>query len=79
MGYRQIFTCLFLLTFIPLSAKALPPPSPAGGNYLVLDGVDDYAVLDFETFGYLYRMARRNSPLKHGYIQPHRPPTRTRY
>ena len=53
MGHRQIFTCLFLLTFIPLSAKALPPPSPAGGNYLVLDGVDDYAVLDFETFGYL--------------------------
>ena len=42
-----------MLTFIPLSAKALPPPSPAGGNYLVLDGVDDYAVLDFETFGYL--------------------------
>ena len=53
MGHRQIFTCLFLLTFIPLSAKALPPPSPAGGNYLILDGVDDYAVLDFETFGYL--------------------------
>ena len=53
MGHRQIFTCLFLLTFIPLSAKALPPPSPAGGNYLALDGVDDYAVLDFETFGIL--------------------------
>ena len=53
MGYRQIFTCLFLLTFIPLSAKALPPPSPAGGNYLVLDGGDDHAVLDFETFGRL--------------------------
>ena len=53
MGYRQILTCLFLLALIPLSAKALPPPSPAGGNYLVLDGVDDYAVLDFETFGYL--------------------------
>ena len=53
MGHRQILTCLFLLTFIPLSTKALPPPSPAGGNYLVLDGVDDYAVLDFETFGYL--------------------------
>lgn len=49
----RIFVYLFLLTFIPLSAKALPPPSPAGGNYLVLDGVDDYAVLDFETFGYL--------------------------
>ena len=53
MGYRQFFTCIFLLTFIPLSAKASPPPSPAGGNYLVLDGVDDYAVLDFETFGRL--------------------------
>ena len=53
MGHRQILTYLFLLALIPLSAKALPPPSPAGGNYLVLDGVDDYAVLDFETFGYL--------------------------
>ena len=53
MGHRQTLTCLFLLTFIPLSAKALPPPSPAGGNYLVLDGVDDHAILDFETFGRL--------------------------
>ena len=53
MGHRQILICLFLFAFIPLSAKALPPPSPAGGNYLALDGVDDYAVLDFETFGYL--------------------------
>ena len=53
MRHRQILTCLFLLAFIPLSAKALPPPSPAGGNYLALDGVDDYAVLDFETFGLL--------------------------
>ena len=51
MGHRQILACLFLLALIPPSAKALPPPSPAGGNYLVLDGVDDYAVLDFETFG----------------------------
>jgi len=38
---------------MPLSVKALPPASPAGGNYLVLDGVDDYAVLDFKTFGRL--------------------------
>ena len=53
MIHRQILTCLFLLALIPLSAKAFPPASPAGGNYLVLDGVDDYAVLDFETFGYL--------------------------
>ena len=53
MRPRQILTCLFLLALMPLSAKALPPPSPAGGNYLELDGVDDYAVLDFETFGIL--------------------------
>ncbi len=51
MRHRQILTCLFLLALMPLSAKALPPPSPAGGNYLALDGVDDYAVLDFKTFG----------------------------
>ena len=50
MIYRQLLTCL-LLTLIPLSTKAFPPASPAGGNYLVLDGVDDYAVLDFKTFG----------------------------
>ena len=50
MIYRQILACL-LLILLPLSAKAFPPASPAGGNYLVLDGVDDHAVLDFETFG----------------------------
>ena len=48
-----IFTCLFLLVFISMRAEAVPPPSPAGGNYLVLDGVDDHAILDFETFGLL--------------------------
>ena len=53
MTHRQIFTCFFLFLFIPLGANAFPPPSPAGGNYLVLDGIDDYAVLDFETFGIL--------------------------
>ena len=53
MIHRHILTCFFLLTFIPLSATAFPPASPAGGNYLTLDGVDDYAVLDFKTFGTL--------------------------
>ena len=53
MTHRHILTCLLLLALIPLSAKAFPPASPAGGNYLVLDGVDDYAVLDFKTFGVL--------------------------
>ena len=52
MIHRQILACLSLLILIPLSAKAFPPASPAGGNYLALDGVDDHAVLDFETFGY---------------------------
>ena len=51
MTHRPILTCLILLTLIQVSAKAFPPASPAGGNYLVLDGVDDHAVLDFETFG----------------------------
>ena len=50
---QSICVCLFLLVFIPLCAESLPPPSPAGGNYLVLDGVDDHAILDFETFGLL--------------------------
>ena len=50
MIYRQLLACL-LLILIPLSAKGFPPASPAGGNYLVLDGDDDHAVLDFETFG----------------------------
>ncbi len=53
MIHRHILICFTLLAFLALSAKALPPPSPAGGNYLELDGVDDYAVLDFDTFGLL--------------------------
>ena len=53
MTHRHILICLFLLAIIPLSATAFPPASPAGGNYLVLDGMDDFAVLDFKTFGVL--------------------------
>ena len=53
MIYRQILASLFWMTLIPLSTNAFPPASPAGGNYLVVDGVDDYAALDFETFGIL--------------------------
>ena len=50
---QSIFACLFLLVFMPMRAEAMPPPSPAGGNYLALDGVDDHTILDFETFGLL--------------------------
>ena len=53
MIYRQLFTCLLLLTLIAHNGTAFPPSSPAGGNYLALDGVDDYAVLDFKTFDVL--------------------------
>ena len=53
MIYRQLVICLVLLALIPGRVNAFPSPSPAGGNYLVLDGIDDYAVLDFETFGIL--------------------------
>ena len=49
----SIFTCLFLFLLMPMRVETMPPPSPAGGNYLVLDGVDDHAILDFETFGLL--------------------------
>ena len=49
-----IFACFFLLVFMPMRAEAVPPPSPAGGNYLALDGVDDHAILDFETSGLLF-------------------------
>ena len=49
----SIFAFLLLLVLMPMRAEAIPPPSPAGGNYLALDGVDDHAILDFETFGIL--------------------------
>ena len=49
----SIFAYLFFIVLMPMRAKAMPPPSPAGGNYLALDGVDDHAILDFETFGIL--------------------------
>ena len=75
---RPLFACLFLLALIPLSAKAFPPPSPAGGNYLVLDGVDDYAVLDFETFGTLLPEGTDEFTVE-AWIYPTTPPDENRY
>ncbi len=42
MIYRDILTSLFLITLIPLSSDALPPPSPAGGGMLRLDTTHDF-------------------------------------
>ena len=42
MIYRKLFTCFFFLILIPLSAKALPSPSPAGGGMLQLDEKHDF-------------------------------------
>ena len=39
---RKILVCLFLMTLIPLSSSALPPPSPAGGGMLRLDENHDF-------------------------------------
>ena len=42
MIHRQTFICIFLITLIQLSARALPPPSPAGGGMLKLDEKHDF-------------------------------------
>lgn len=53
MTYQKTLLYLLLIVSTLSFAEAQPKSSPAGGNYLVLDGVDDYAVLDFQTFGIL--------------------------
>ena len=78
MIYRQILACLSLLILIPLSAKAFPPASPAGGNYLVLDGVDDYAVLDFKTFGVLFPKDTDEFTVE-AWVYPTTPPAESTY
>ena len=37
--------CLLMNILSTFSQASLPSPSPAGGNYLTLDGKDDYAIL----------------------------------
>ncbi len=78
MTRRHILTCLFMLALMPLSAKAFPPASPAGGNYLVLDGVDDYAVLDFKTFGILLPKGTDEFTVE-AWVYPTTPPDRNIY
>lgn len=55
MILRILILCNILLYINTIISYALPPPSPAGGNYLVLDGKDDYAELDFNTHGILFQ------------------------
>ena len=73
MTHQHILICLFLLTLIPLSATAFPPASPAGGNYLTLDGVDDYAVLDFKTHGALLPKGTEDFTVE-AWVYPTTPP-----
>ena len=73
MRHRHILTCLFMLALIPLSANAFPPASPAGGNYLVLDGVDDYAVLDFKTHGIFFPKGTEEFTVE-AWVYPTTPP-----
>lgn len=55
------FVCSAIICFFTSTPIAQSiPPSPAGGNYLALDGKDDYAVLDFKTFGTLFEWGTRN-------------------
>jgi len=75
MIQRQILTCFFLFAFIPLSVNAFPPASPAGGNYLVLDGVNDYAVLNFETFGILLPEGTDEFTVE-AWVYPTKPPAK---
>ena len=42
MIYRRLLACLFFFLLISLSAKAWPPPSPAGGRMLRLNETDDF-------------------------------------
>ena len=42
MIYTRILTCVLLFILIALSAKAVPPPSPAGGRMLQLDETHDF-------------------------------------
>lgn len=51
---KRLTIIIFLLSLFPLYAIAIPP-SPAGGNCLVLDGKDDYAILDFDEYGTIFK------------------------
>jgi hypothetical protein len=49
------FILCFLMSIIPTFSHAvLPPLSPAGGNYLSLNGKDEYVTLDFGILGALF-------------------------
>jgi hypothetical protein len=57
-SYKNLsfFVLCFLMNILSTFAQAgLPELSPAGGNYLVIDGKDDYAFLDFDKVNVLIK------------------------
>ena len=59
--YNKTFFLMLCFILLSVSVQAgVPEPSPAGGNYLALDGKDDYAVLDFSKFGVLFKEGTRD-------------------
>lgn len=50
----SVYSAIVLWLCINVLSAWGVPASPAGGNYLKLDGIDDYAILDFNTFGMLF-------------------------
>ena len=64
------FICSIIIGFCVNTTFAWSvPPSPAGGNYLALDGEDNYAFLDFKTHGILFGEGA-NSLTVEGWIYP---------
>ncbi|MBD3182106.1 hypothetical protein GF312_07430 [Candidatus Poribacteria bacterium] len=55
--HKIIFSsiCFIILLFcVGILQAQIIQHSPAGGNYLILDGENDYAILDFDEFGVLF-------------------------
>jgi len=68
-----VYMC-FIYLWIGMPSVWSVPPSPAGGNYLALDGKDDYAILDFARFGALFKEEKTRELTVEAWIYPTLPP-----